>query len=228
MHVVITGASRGIGLELTRQYLVRGDSVHAAVRTPDSARALATLAASDRLAIDACDIAVDASVHAFSDLVRAPVDLLINNAGVRRKDGEDDFEQFDLEDAVRAYQVNALGALRVTRALLPVLRRSGRAKIVNLSSGLASIENNASGGGYAYRMSKAALNMATRSMAHDLRADGIAVFALSPGWVRTDMGGPDAPLSAADSVRELVGTIDRLTLEHTGGFFDLRGERIGW
>jgi NAD(P)-dependent dehydrogenase (short-subunit alcohol dehydrogenase family) len=228
MKLVITGANRGIGLELTRQYLARGDSVLAGVRTPERAGELAALVepSGGRLRIEACDVASETSVRSFATAVTEPVDLLINNAGVRSR--PDSLEQLDLDAVARMFQVNALGSLRVTHALLPMLRRSQGAKIVNLSSGLSSIDDNTSGGAYGYRMSKVALNMATRSLAQDLKGDGIIAVVLSPGWVQTDMGGSSAPLLVAESVAGLIGIIDRLTLEDSGGFFGLKGARIAW
>ena len=113
-------------------------------------------------------------------------------------------------------------------ALLPLLRRSSGAKIVNLSSSLGSIGNNTSGGAYGYRMSKAALNMASRSLAADLRDDGLVAVTISPGWVQTDMGGSDAPTPVAESAAGLLRVIDGLTLQDSGGFFDYRGERLSW
>jgi NAD(P)-dependent dehydrogenase (short-subunit alcohol dehydrogenase family) len=228
MDIVITGANRGIGLELVRQYLARGDSVLAGVRTPERSGELAALVepSGGRLRIHACDVAREESVRAFAAEVRGPVGLLINNAGVRSR--PDGLQEFDADDVTRIFQVNALGALRVTGALLPMLRRARGAKIANLSSGLGSIADNSWGGAYGYRMSKAALNMASRSLAHDLREDGIVVVALSPGWVRTDMGGEEAPTSVAESVAGLMGLLERLTLEDSGGFFGFQGERIAW
>lgn len=229
MNIVITGANRGIGLELVRQYLARGDSIHAAVRTPERSNELTALAESSggRLRISACDVALETSVRAFAAGVTAPVDLLINNAGVRSRERADGVEELDLADATRTFEVNALGPLRVTGALLPMLRRSRGAKIANIGSGLGSIDNS-SGGAYGYRMSKAALNMASRSLAQDLREEGIVTVVLSPGWVRTDMGGSDAPTPVTESAAGLIGVIDRLTPKDNGGFFDFRGERIPW
>ncbi|NBD08427.1 MULTISPECIES: SDR family oxidoreductase [Corallococcus] len=230
MRIVITGANRGMGLELARQYLARGDSVHAGVREPERAAELAALAESSggRLRIHPCDVALDASVRAFASAVAEPVDLLINNAGIRNRVRADGIEELDLDDAARVFQVNALGALRVTGALLPLLRRGQGARVVSVSSGLSSIGDNTSGGAYGYRMSKAALNMAARSMAHDLKGDGIISVVLSPGWVRTDMGGASAPTPVAESVAGLIGIIDRLAPGDSGSFMDFRGERIGW
>ncbi len=228
MHIVITGANRGIGLELVRQYLSRGDSIHAGVRTPERSGELAALAESSRgrLRIHACDVVSEESVRAFAAAVSEPVDLLINNAGVRSR--PDGLREFDAEDVTRTFQVNAVGALRVAGALLPMLRRARGAKIANISSGLGSIADNSWGGAYGYRMSKAALNMASRSLAHDLREEAIIAVALSPGWVQTDMGGSEAPTPVSESAAGLIGLIDRLTLEESGGFFGFRGERIAW
>jgi NAD(P)-dependent dehydrogenase (short-subunit alcohol dehydrogenase family) len=228
MNIVITGANRGIGLELARQYLLRGDSIYAAVRAPLAVGELASLAVSSggRLHVVACDVAVHSSVLAFAAEIKEPVDVLINNAGV--KSYRDELADLDLEDAARIFQVNALGLLRVSIALLPMLRRASQPRIVNISSGLGSIDGNDSGGRYGYRMSKAALNMASRSMAHDLYDEGIVVAVLSPGWVQTDMGGPDAPTLVTDSAAGLISVIGGLTRKDTGMFFGFRGERIPW
>jgi NAD(P)-dependent dehydrogenase (short-subunit alcohol dehydrogenase family) len=228
MKIVITGANRGIGLELARQYLARGHSVHAGVRTPEQPGELSALMESSggRLQLSACDVSLEQSVHSFAAAVTEPVDVLINNAGVRLR--PDSLDALDLDGVSRTLQVNALGPLRLTLALLPMLRRSQGAKVASISSGLGSIHNNTSGGAYGYRMSKAALNMASRSLASDLRGDGIVSVAISPGWVQTDMGGSDAPTPVSESATGLIGVIDRLTLQDSGGFFDFRGERIAW
>ncbi|MFP2905287.1 SDR family oxidoreductase [Pyxidicoccus sp. 3LFB2] len=228
MNLVITGANRGIGLELTRQSLARGNTVHAGAREPAQARELTALAGASggRLHVHALDVANDESVRAFTAALTGPVDLLINNAGLRTR--RDDLEDLSLEDALRMIQVNALGALRVTRALVPRLREARGARIASLSSGLGSIADNTSGGGYGYRMSKAALNMATRSLAQDLRDAGLIAVAISPGWVKTDMGGESAPTQVSESAAGLLAVLDRLTPRDSGGFFDFRGERIAW
>jgi NAD(P)-dependent dehydrogenase (short-subunit alcohol dehydrogenase family) len=171
-------------------------------------------------------VASDASVRAFAAAVTEPVELLINNAGVRSR--PDGLEGLDLDDVARTFQVNALGMLRVTSALLPLLRRARGAKIANISSGLSSLHDNTSGGAYGYRMSKAALNMASRSLATDLRDEGLVAVAISPGWVQTDMGGSDAPTPVAESAAGLIRVIDGLTLQDSGSFFDYRGERLSW
>ncbi len=229
MNIVITGANRGIGIELARQYLKRGDTVWAAVRMPEAAEELNLLQASapGRLHIHGCDVAGDKSVRAFAAAVKGPVHVLFNNAGVRSK-SDDNLEKIDFQAATRAMQINALGVLRVTGALLPQLREAKGAKVISLSSGLGSITDNTSGGGYAYRMSKAALNMAARTIAQDFRGEGILSIAVSPGWVQTDMGGRSAPTPVDESAAGLIALVERLKPEDSGEFFDYRGERLPW
>ncbi|WP_338868552.1 SDR family oxidoreductase [Myxococcus stipitatus] len=228
MNIVITGANRGIGLELVRQCLTRGDTVHAGARAPEHAAELSALVqgSGGRLHVHALDVANEASVRAFAAAIPGPVHLLINNAGVRsRPDGLSDL---DTDDLTRTFQVNAVAALRVTQALLPQLRAAGGAKVASISSNLGSVTDNSWGGAYGYRMSKAALNMAMRSLGHDLKQDGILAFALSPGWVRTDMGGSEAPTSVEMSVSGLLTVLGHLSAEDTGGFFDFEGKRLPW
>lgn len=225
MHrFVVTGANRGIGLEMVRQLLARGDAVEATARVPEAATALMELA-SDRLRIHRCDVQSDESVRA---LRIAEVDVLINNAGVMQPFSASGLEEMDLRAALETLDVNALGAIRVTRALLPQLRRGKGRKIVHISSDMGSIGENERGGAYAYRMSKAALNMAARSMALDLRADGIVCVAMHPGWVQTDMGGPRAPTTVEESVTGMLTVIDGLSLAQSGTFLDYRGATHHW
>ncbi|MCP3097892.1 SDR family oxidoreductase [Myxococcus sp. K15C18031901] len=228
MNVVITGTNRGIGLELVRQCLSRGDTVHAGVRAPAQATDLTALAegAGGRLRVHALDVADAAGVRAFAESLPEVIHLLINNAGVRTR--PDDLADLDVDDLTRTFQVNAVAALRMTLALLPRLRAAGGAKVANISSNLGSITDNSWGGAYGYRMSKAALNMATRSLGHDLKDAGILAFALSPGWVRTDMGGSEAPTAVETSVAGLLAVLTRLGPDETGGFFDFEGHRLDW
>lgn len=229
MNIVVTGANRGIGLEFTRQYLARGEAVVATARAPGEAAALRALEAEQhgRLRVLACDVGDDASVAAFARaLGDGAVDVLVNNAGAR--DRWSSLETMSTEEALRIYSVNALGPVRVTRALLPNLLRSAVRKVVHISSGMGSIGDNTSGGAYAYRMSKAALNMASRSMAVDLRDSGVISVVFNPGWVKTDMGGPSASLSVEDSVSALVGRIDELGTGDSGAFLNWRGQNYAW
>jgi NAD(P)-dependent dehydrogenase (short-subunit alcohol dehydrogenase family) len=229
MRYVITGASRGIGLEFVQQLLRRGDTVDAGVRSPEGARRLEPLAreVGNRLRIHALDVEDEASIRSFAaDVCAAPVDVLINNAGVFGQWCA--FTEVDSTDLARTFAINALGPLRITQALLPALRRGAVRKVAHVSSRMGSLADNTEGGAYAYRMSKAALNMGVRSLAHDLRGEGLVTVMLHPGWVQTDMGGPQAPLPAADSVRGMLRVIDGMGPEHSGRFLDYQGAEVPW
>ncbi len=229
MRYVITGASRGIGLEFVQQLLRRGDTVDAGVRSQEGARRLEPLAreSGSRLRIHALDVEDAASIRSFAaDVCAAPVDVLINNAGVLGQWCA--LQDVDWADMTRAFAINALGPLRITAALLPALRQGTARKVAHVSSRMGSIASNTEGGAYAYRMSKAALNAGVRSLAHDLRAEGFVTVMLHPGWVQTDMGGPDATLPTPDSVRGMLRVIDGLGPEHSGRFFDYQGQEVPW
>jgi NAD(P)-dependent dehydrogenase (short-subunit alcohol dehydrogenase family) len=226
MRFVVTGANRGIGLEFVKQLTARGEQVDATARDPGNASELQALARPGvRLSIHRLDVADDASVDAFAtQLPAGPVDMLINNAGVSGVKGG---ELIDPPDVVRVVNVNAVGTLRVVRALLPRLREGKGRKIINLTSQLGSIAD-ARGGRYAYRLSKAALNMATKLLASDLRAEGFLTVALHPGWVQTRMGGTAAPVPPEQSVAGMLRVIDGLTAEQSGHTFDFQGRPIPW
>jgi len=224
MRWVVTGTNRGIGLELVRQLLARGDEVVAGVRRLDRAAPVQALGerAEGRLRVLACDVADDASVRAFAaEIGDAPVDVLVNSAGVM---GEmESLERMDLGEVIRTFDVDALGPIRVTRALLPNLQRAKQPRVVSITSGMGSISDNTSGGAYGYRMAKAALNMANRSMSVDLRERGIVCVVINPGWVQTDMGGAGAPMPVEESVRRMLAIFDGLGLADTGRFLDVKG-----
>ena len=227
---LVTGAGRGLGLEFARQWLARGDLVFALARDPRRSHGLAALAREhpDRLVTAPCDVASDVSVEEARRAVRERtdrLDIVLNNAAIFGARGGT-IETLDLEEIRRVFEVNALGAIRISRAFLPLLRKGERPRLVHVTSGMGSVSDNASGGYYAYRIGKTALNMIARNLAHDLKGTGIASVALSPGWVRTDMGGNEAPLSPQESVASLVATIDRLGPEESGGFFDRTGKPI--
>lgn len=239
MRVVVTGANRGIGLELVRQLLERGHAVEAATRKPEEANDLKKLGArpSARLRVHACDVNDDASVKAFAAALgegagvdgRSPVagvDVLVNNAGVLGK--MQSMVDLDLDDVMHTFSVNALGPIRVTRALLPLLRKSEVRKVIHVTSRMGAIHDNTSGGAYGYRMSKAALNMAMKSMSVDYRKDRIITIVINPGWVQTDMGGTQAPTPVQESVRGILEVMDNVTLEQSGTFWDYRGHTVDW
>jgi len=220
---LITGASRGIGREFVQQLRARGEQVLATVRREEDAGPLREVGAR----VELLDVTDDAAVTALAkQLESEPVDVLLNNAGVMGRSRS--LDQVELDDLGRCFEINAVAPLRVTRAFLPHLRRGSERLVLQMTSRMGSIEDNTSGGAYAYRASKAALNMLNRSLSLDLAADDFRCVLLHPGWVRTDMGGSGAPLTVEDSVRGLLRVIDGLGPADNGAFFDFQGERIPW
>jgi len=223
--LLITGANRGIGLDLTRTSLGRGHRVIAACRRPEGADELSALA-SEHLEIVALDVGDDASISALvAALGGRSVDALINNAGrMKREPGVDGI---DREDWLHTFAINAIAPLRVATALKPNLLRSRRARVLTVSSQMGSLER-AGTGDVAYRSSKAAVNMAMRCLADEWSADGITVCTVHPGWVRSDMGGAGADLSTAESAADLVALLERLTPADTGRFLNHDGASMPW
>lgn len=221
--VVITGANRGLGLEFARQFAAAGAKVIATARRPEAASALRALG----VRIEPLDVADSDSVaHLAERIGGQPVDILINNAGIGSRLTR--LEGIDVDYLDRFFQVNVLGPMRVTKSLMQSLRKGGRKLVVNITSNLASIELNTTGGAYGYRESKVALNMFTRTLAAELRAEGFICVVVSPGWVRTDMGGPLAPLSPAESIRGMIDLMHGLKGEDSGRFFDYLRKEIPW
>lgn len=216
---VVTGANRGIGLELVRQMRERGTDVVAICR--ESSPALDKLGARVE---HGCDVT---RPEAWADVARRlagqPIDLLVHNAGILI---EDALADVDVEDVRRQFELNALAPLFLTRALLPNLRRG--AKVALVTSRMGSMGDNGSGGYYGYRMSKAALNAAGVSLAVDLKPRGVAVAILHPGAVRTGMTGGHGSIDADESVRGLLRRIDELSLASTGRFLHQNGDVLPW
>lgn len=216
---LVTGTNRGIGLELCRQLKARGTNVIAVCRRPSAD-------------LEALGVRVEADVDVTDDLSVAdlarrvgdqPLELLINNAGVLLRETVD---ALDFDQIRRQFEVNSLGPLRVTARLLPNLAAGG--KLALISSRMGSITDNTSGASYGYRMSKAALNIAGVSLAHDLRPRGIAVAILHPGYVRTAMTGHSGLIDADAAAQGLLARIDQLTLETSGSFWHSNGEQLPW
>lgn len=218
---IVTGANRGIGLALVAELKQRGHSVLAACR--QSSPELAKLGVE---VVEGVDVATDRGVAALVAAVGTrSIDLLVNNAGIAM--WGDRLGELNVEGIRKQFEVNALGPLRLTDALRERLGKG--AKVALITSRMSSIDDNSSGGGYGYRMSKAALNMVGKSLSVDLRGRGIAVAILHPGMVRTDMtGGHAGAVEPAEAARGLVARIDALTLETTGGFWHANGERLPW
>jgi NAD(P)-dependent dehydrogenase (short-subunit alcohol dehydrogenase family) len=217
--VLITGANRGIGLELCRQMKARGDQVIAACRTPSPA-----LEALGVRVEPGVDVGSDEAVAALDQrLGDTKLDILINNAGILTLESLDDL---DFDRIRRQFEINSLGPLRVSAALRH--RLGSGSKVIIITSRMGSIGDNTSGSGYGYRMSKAAVNMAGVSLAHDLGPRGVAVAILHPGMVRTDMTGHHALIDPPESVAGLLARIDELTMETSGWFWHANGERLPW
>jgi NAD(P)-dependent dehydrogenase (short-subunit alcohol dehydrogenase family) len=221
--VLITGANRGIGLELARQYAADGWQVIGTARRPDAAKDLEAL----DVQIVQLDVADQASVDRMSEeLNDQAIDVLINNAGIlstMRSISEIDFEVFN-----QVLAVNTVGPIRVTQALLPNLRAGKMKKIINTSSIAGSISRRTRGGPYGYSESKAALNMFTRSLAAELKPEGFICIVIHPGWVQTDMGGANARVTVADSASGIRNVIANLTTEGSGEFWTFEGEQLPW
>jgi NAD(P)-dependent dehydrogenase (short-subunit alcohol dehydrogenase family) len=228
--VFITGANRGLGLEFARQFATDGWRVHATCRTPASAAELRAIAdhAAGRLTIHALDVRDRGQIRSLAaDLAGEPVDVLLNNAAVWGPRAQT-FGQLDDHAWTEVLDVNLHGVLRVTEAFLEHVARSERKIVIVLSSRLASLTLNESGGRYMYRAAKAGANAVVRSLAVDLAPRGITCIALTPGWVRTDMGGPQAPLSAEESVAGMRRVIARLDLAQSGRFLAHDGSTLPW
>ena len=226
---LVTGAARGLGLEFCRQLAASGDDVIACPRTaevPDLERLAEEHR--DRFRIVPMDVADAASVRgAVLSIGDVAIDLLIGNAGVFPSGGSIE-SGFDADAMKRAFEVNAVAPLKVAEALLPALRRGTGRKIAHITSLMGSMGDNSSGGSYAYRISKAALNMATRNLAHELAPDRFVVLALHPGWVQTRMGGGGAPLDAETSVRGMLEVIENAAPGDTGRFVAFDGRELPW
>lgn len=223
---LVTGTSRGLGLEFVRQYAADGWRVHATCRDPDSAPGLAEIPGEvtiHRLDVDDAD-----EVTALADsLAGEALDLLLNNAGVYGPKSLA-FGGIDYDIWLDVLRTNTLAPLRMAECFVEHVARGERRRIVSVSSKVGSIAENTSGAGYIYRSSKAALNMAMASLAIDLAPRGIACCVLHPGWVRTDMGGPGGLIDPPESVAGMRRVIDGLDAASSGGFFNYDGEPIPW
>lgn len=220
---LVTGATRGIGLEFARQLAQRGDEVLATARDPKNAGELTSF----RLSIGGLDVSDPISIDGLTEaLAGRPIDVLINNAGVGSPTKS--IADCTADEMQRVFMINSIAPMLVVKAVLPSLRLGKRKLIVNISSQLASITNNTGGSSYAYRASKAALNQFNKSLANELAPEGFTCVVVHPGWVRTDMGGPSAPILPPDSVKMLLKLIDGLTPADNGKFFNNDGTILPW
>jgi NAD(P)-dependent dehydrogenase (short-subunit alcohol dehydrogenase family) len=228
--VLVTGANRGLGLEFARQYAADGWQVLAACRAPDAATDLQKLAAEGggRIRVLGMNVTDMASVRAAAAVLKGEaIDLLLNNAGVGGPPGQQ-LGNLDYAAWARVLDTNTLGPMRVIEAFLENIAKGRRKQIVTITSAMGSIEDNASGGRYAYRSSKAAVNMVMKSLAIDLAPRGITCLMVHPGWVRTDMGGPGGKIAPAESVRALRSLIESIKPEDSGKFLNYDGKPYPW
>lgn len=216
--VLVTGCSRGIGLELCRQFKARGDDVIGACRGSN-----AELESLGIRIIEGVDVADDSGVAKLVTTLKGEkIDMLINNAGILHSDNLD---SVDFDDMLEQYRVNTLGPLRVVRALRPNLKNGSKVGIV--TSRVGSIDDNNSGNNYGYRCSKAAANMVGKNLQHDLAAAGIAVSLLHPGFVATDMTGGRG-VTVQEAASGLIERMDELTAATSGGFWHAEGYQLPW
>ena len=223
--VMISGANRGLGLEFARQYVADGWQVIATCRDPAGATGLQKLG--DKVEIHPLDVTDFAAIKRLGQALQArAIDLLIANAGVIGSDRN--MGQLDGERWMATLRVNTVAPLLLAQALLPSLRAGRDKTAVFLTSLMGSIDDNSSGRYYDYRASKAGLNAAVKSFAIDSKGDGITAIVIHPGWVKTDMGGPNAPLDAPASVGGMRRVIAKLKPGDSGGFFDHAGKKLAW
>lgn len=227
--VLITGTNRGIGLEFTKQFLARGDSVIATCREPAAATELQALSAEyDTLNILSLDVASTESMQAFvKQLDGVAIDVFINNAGVYGPSSVR-FGEVDADVWASVLNVNAIAPIMLSQMLMPKLRAGKDKKMLYLSSKMGSIEDNGSGAGYIYRSSKTALNAVVKSLSIDLAPEGFTAAVLHPGWVLTDMGGANALIDTRTSVAGMLAVIDGLNVEQSGSFISYNGSSIPW
>lgn len=224
--VLVTGANRGIGLEFARQYAGAGWDVIGTVRDPGEATELKSLGES--VSVVELDVTESTQVESARESVSdrfGSLDLLINNAGVMGS--KDDFEAVDVDEVRGVFEVNCLGVYRMTKAFHELLRdTSGTAAFV--TSLMGSLDDNRSGGSYAYRISKAALNMFAKTLSEDFDPNELMIALLHPGWVQTSMGGPNAKIPPEESVSGMRSVIEGMTPEDHGRFLAYDGEELPW
>ena len=230
MKVLITGASRGIGLEMVRYGMDKGWDVLACCRNPQQAEKLLSMAqlSNGRVSVYLADMSELATLQALAyELRHEAIDMLINNAGVYGSD-KNSFGKVDALDWVETFKVNTIAPMKMSELFVEQLALGQLKTIACLSSKMGSMEDNTSGGSYIYRSSKAALNAVVKSLSHDLADKGLKCVALHPGWVKTDMGGSNAEISTKESVAQMFDTLLNLKAEDSGRFIDIDGTDIPW
>lgn len=230
--VLITGANRGLGLEFARQYSADGWDVIATARDPKQSEELQRLAKTTNVSLEALDVASDGSVKHLAEALKGrPVDLLILNSAIYTRDGNK-LGALNFAGWRESFETNVLGAMRVAEALIENVAASKRKQIVAISTGMGSLQSLGAtfgfGAAYQYRSSKAALNMAMSILAKEVEPRGISVLLFSPGWVQTDMGGPNAALTPEQSIAGMRKVLEANPMELTGKFLSYDGSTWPW
>ena len=227
--ILVTGANRGIGLELVKQYCNQNYQVIGTYRNENTSGEFISMSRNlNNLKVYSLDVSSDQSLKDFSSkLGDTPVDIFINNAGVYGP-RDSSFNNVDERNWISVFQTNAIAPLLLTQLIIENLRNGSQKKLIYITSKMGSIDDNKSGGAYIYRSSKTALNSVVKSISLDLAKDGMKVALLHPGWVRTDMGGPNGLIDATTSVSRMTEVIDRLSQSDSGCFFNYDGSKIPW
>ena len=224
--VLITGSNRGLGLEFTKQYAADGWQVIACCRNPNSASELQTLAkAHGNIHLVALDVSDFNQIDQVAKSLSQPIDLLINNAGVYP---DSSLHSLNYDDWALGFKINSMAPLKMATAFSAHIAKSTLKKIATLSSKMGSLDDNTSGGSYIYRSTKTAVNMVMKSLSIDLKPQGITVITLHPGWVQTDMGGPNGLINTQTSVTGLRQVIANAGLNNSGNFISFDGKNIAW
>ena len=230
MNVLITGANRGIGLEMVRYAMQQGWRVFACCRDPHNADNLFNIArlSNGRISVHIADMVELATVQALSyELRHESIDILINNAGIYGSD-KNTFGAVDVESWLQTFQVNSIAPLKMVEAFSEQLMLGQRKLVACMSSKMGSMADNGYGNSYIYRSSKAALNAVVKSLSIDLQEKGVIAVALHPGWVKTEMGGPDAEIGTAECVTQIFTNLSSLTINDSGRCIDIDGTDIPW
>ncbi|MHA2254654.1 MAG: SDR family oxidoreductase [Candidatus Heimdallarchaeaceae archaeon] len=234
-NILITGSNRGLGLEFTKQFLEKGENVIASCRNPRKASDLHELKTKfqNNLTIMQLDVTEEEERDKVFEQVKAKLDaldVLINNAGIVSGEEGKIFNLGEVykEDFSKVFLINSISPLLMSEKFLPLLEKGEKAKIVNISSSNGCITKRAQGGKYSYCTSKAALNMITKILSNDLQEKNIVVLAIHPGWIKTDMGGPNAPQEIEEPISMIIDLIEKSDISQSGKFLDWKGNKLPW
>ena len=227
--ILVTGANRGLGIEFVEQYLNDGNEVIATYRNENSSMDLIKMGNErSNLKLLQLDVSSNKSLNSFAEnLGDSPIDIFINNAGVYGPRNSS-FGNVDEENWIPAIKINAIAPILLTQLIIKNIRSGADKKLIFVTSKMGSIDDNKGGGAYVYRSSKTALNAVVKSLSVDLENEGIVVALIHPGWVKTDMGGPNALIDKDTSVRGMTEVISNLDISSTGNFYDYDGSIIPW